>query len=96
MIDDRPDLDMLAVLGADGSLDESSDPVEYIGSLRRVATGEMALADLPTEWMEALADGIECRHLRRPPCPMGTRGTPWSVQGRSRTLGVPYGSAATG
>jgi DNA-binding NarL/FixJ family response regulator len=49
--------------GADAFLDKSSDPDEFIRSLRMGATGEMALAGAPTEWVGAIAEGIERRRL---------------------------------
>ncbi len=47
--------------GADGLVDTSSDPVEFIRSLRGVATGAPALARLPAVWMEAIAESLERR-----------------------------------
>ena len=50
-------------MGADGFLDKSSDPVEFLQSLRRGATGEMVLAGPPTEWVGAIADSLERRQM---------------------------------
>ena len=50
-------------MGADGFLDKSSDPVEFLQSLRRGAAGEMVLAGPPTEWVGAIADGLERRQM---------------------------------
>jgi DNA-binding NarL/FixJ family response regulator len=49
--------------GADAFLDKSSEPVDFIRSLRSGATGEMALAGTATGWVGAIADGIERRRL---------------------------------
>jgi DNA-binding NarL/FixJ family response regulator len=48
-------------MGADGFLDKSSDPVEFLQSLRRGAGREMVLAGPPTEWVGAIADSLERR-----------------------------------
>jgi len=50
-------------MGADGFLDKSSDPVEFLQSLRRGAAGEMVLAGPPTEWVGAIADSLERRQM---------------------------------
>ena len=50
-------------MGADGFLDKSSDPVEFLQSLRRGAGGEMVLAGPPTEWVGAMADSLERRQM---------------------------------
>ncbi len=50
-------------MGADGFLDKSSDPVEFLQSLRRGAGGEMVLAGPPTEWVGAIADSLERRQM---------------------------------
>jgi DNA-binding NarL/FixJ family response regulator len=49
--------------GADGFLDKSCDPDEFIRSLRIGASGEMVLAGPPTEWVGSIAEGIERRRL---------------------------------
>jgi DNA-binding NarL/FixJ family response regulator len=49
--------------GADAFLDKSCDPAQFIESLRRGASGEMAIAGRPAEWVGAIADGIERRRL---------------------------------
>jgi DNA-binding NarL/FixJ family response regulator len=49
--------------GADAFLDKRSDPVEFIESLRKGASGEMALAGPASEWVGAIAEGIERRRL---------------------------------
>jgi DNA-binding NarL/FixJ family response regulator len=49
--------------GADAFLDKSSDPAEFLESLRRGASGEMAIAGPQAEWVGAIADGIERRRL---------------------------------
>ena len=49
--------------GADGFVDKNADPVEFLQSLRRVASREMVLAGPPTEWVGAIAEGIERRRM---------------------------------
>jgi DNA-binding NarL/FixJ family response regulator len=49
--------------GADAFLDKSSDPDEFIESLRRGSSGETVLAGPPTAWVGAIAEGIERRLL---------------------------------
>jgi two-component system, NarL family, response regulator DevR len=49
--------------GAEAFLDKSSEPADFIRSLRMGATGEMVLAGAPTEWIGAVAEGIDCRRL---------------------------------
>jgi DNA-binding NarL/FixJ family response regulator len=48
-------------VGADGFVDKNVDPVEFLQSLRRAADGDMVLAGPPTEWVGAIADGIDRR-----------------------------------
>lgn len=48
-------------VGADGFVDKNIDPVEFLQSLRRAADGEMVLAGPPTQWVGAIADGIDRR-----------------------------------
>jgi DNA-binding NarL/FixJ family response regulator len=48
-------------VGADGFVDKNVDPIEFLQSLRRAADGEMVLAGPPTEWVGAIADGIDRR-----------------------------------
>jgi len=48
-------------VGADGYVDKNVDPVEFLQALRRAAEGEMVLTGPPTEWVGAIADGIERR-----------------------------------
>jgi DNA-binding NarL/FixJ family response regulator len=49
--------------GAEAFLDKGSDPEEFLRSLRAGATGQMALAGTPTEWVGAIAEGIERRRV---------------------------------
>ncbi len=49
--------------GADGFVDKNADPVEFLQSLRRAATGEMVLAGPPTQWVGAIAESIDRRRL---------------------------------
>lgn len=49
--------------GADGFVDKNADPVEFLQSLRKVASREMVLAGPPTEWVGAIAEGIERRRM---------------------------------
>jgi DNA-binding NarL/FixJ family response regulator len=48
-------------LGADGYVDKTIDPVEFLQTLRRAVDGEMVLAGPPNEWVGAIADGLEQR-----------------------------------
>ena len=48
-------------LGADGYVDKTVDPVEFLQTLRQAADGEMVLAGPPNEWVGAIADGLEHR-----------------------------------
>jgi DNA-binding NarL/FixJ family response regulator len=48
-------------LGADGYVDKTVDPVEFLQTLRRAVDGEMVLAGPPNEWVGAIADGLEQR-----------------------------------
>jgi len=50
-------------MGADGFVDKTSDPVEFLQSLRRASAGEMVLAGPPAEWLGAIAEGIERRRM---------------------------------
>lgn len=49
--------------GADGFVDKNADPVEFLQSVRRVASREMVLAGPPAEWVGAIAEGIERRRM---------------------------------
>ncbi|MGZ5352213.1 MAG: LuxR C-terminal-related transcriptional regulator [Actinomycetota bacterium] len=49
-------------LGADGYVDKTVDPVEFLQTLRRAVDGELVLAGPPNEWVGAIADGLEQRH----------------------------------
>jgi DNA-binding CsgD family transcriptional regulator len=42
-------------------VDKKVDPVVFLQALRRPAEGEMVLAGPPTEWVGAIANGIERR-----------------------------------
>jgi len=48
-------------MGADGFVDKNVDPVEFLQSLRAAAKGEMVLVGPPSEWVGAIAQGIERR-----------------------------------
>lgn len=48
-------------VGADGFVDKNSDPVEFLQALRHVADGEMVLSGPPTEWVGAIAEGLDRR-----------------------------------
>jgi DNA-binding NarL/FixJ family response regulator len=48
-------------MGADGYVDKNIDPVNFLQALREAADGEMVLAGPPTEWVGAIAEGIERR-----------------------------------
>jgi DNA-binding NarL/FixJ family response regulator len=48
-------------MGADGYVDKTVDPVEFLQTLRRAVEGELVLAGPPTEWVGAIADGLEQR-----------------------------------
>lgn len=48
-------------VGADGFVDKNVDPVEFLQSLRRAADGDMVLAGPPTEWVGAIAEGLDRR-----------------------------------
>jgi DNA-binding NarL/FixJ family response regulator len=48
-------------VGADGFVDKNADPVEFLQALRRAADGEMVLSGPPTEWVGAIAEGIDRR-----------------------------------
>ncbi|MGH2660280.1 MAG: response regulator transcription factor [Actinomycetota bacterium] len=49
--------------GADGFVDKNADPVEFLQSVRSVASREMVLAGPPAEWVGAIAEGIERRRM---------------------------------
>ncbi len=53
------------VAGADGFVNPSVQPEEFLDALRRAATGEIVLAGVPSDWVESIADGIE-QHRKRP------------------------------
>ncbi len=46
-------------VGADGYVDKNVDPVEFLQALRRVDAGEMVLVGPPSEWVGAIANGID-------------------------------------
>jgi two-component system nitrate/nitrite response regulator NarL len=48
-------------VGADGFVDKNVDPLTFLRSLQEASDGEMVLAGPPTEWVEAIAEGIERR-----------------------------------
>ncbi len=48
-------------MGADGFVDKNVDPIEFLQALGSAAEGEMVLAGPPTEWVGAIAAGIEER-----------------------------------
>jgi DNA-binding NarL/FixJ family response regulator len=48
-------------VGADGYVDKNVDPVEFLETLTRAAEGEMVLAGPPTEWVGAIAEGLDRR-----------------------------------
>jgi DNA-binding NarL/FixJ family response regulator len=48
-------------VGADGFVDKTLDPVEFLQALRSAAEGEMVLAGPPSGWVGAIADGIDRR-----------------------------------
>ncbi len=48
-------------MGADGYVDKNIDPVDFLQALRRASEGELVLAGPPTEWVGAIADGLEQR-----------------------------------
>lgn len=49
-------------MGADGFVDKNVDPVEFLESVRDALEGEMVLAGPPSEWVGAIAEGLERRH----------------------------------
>lgn len=58
---DPIDISRALFVGADGFVDKNVDPVEFLQSLRKVASGEMVLAGPPVEWVGEIADGIDRR-----------------------------------
>ena len=48
-------------MGADGFVDKNVEPLEFLDALLRAADREMVLAGPPTEWVGAIAQGIERR-----------------------------------
>jgi DNA-binding NarL/FixJ family response regulator len=48
-------------VGADGFVDKNVDPNLFLDSLRRASDGEMVLAGPPSEWVGAIAEGVERR-----------------------------------
>jgi DNA-binding NarL/FixJ family response regulator len=48
-------------VGADGFVDKNVDPVEFLDALRRASDGEMVLAGPPSEWVGAIAEGLDRR-----------------------------------
>ncbi|HYF10737.1 MAG TPA: response regulator transcription factor [Actinomycetota bacterium] len=46
-------------MGADGYVDKSVDPLEFLDALREAARGEMVLAGTPREFVGAIAHGLE-------------------------------------
>jgi two-component system, NarL family, response regulator DevR len=49
-------------LGADGYVDKTVDPVDFLQTLRQAVEGELVLAGPPNEWVGVIADGLEQRH----------------------------------
>jgi DNA-binding NarL/FixJ family response regulator len=58
---DPPAISRALFMGADGFVDKNVDPPEFLESLRAAADGEMVLAGPPTEWVGAIAEGLERR-----------------------------------
>jgi DNA-binding NarL/FixJ family response regulator len=48
-------------VGADGFVDKNIDPAEFLQALHRAADGEMVLAGPPSEWVGAIAEGLDRR-----------------------------------
>jgi DNA-binding NarL/FixJ family response regulator len=48
-------------VGADGFVDKNIDPAEFLQALRRAADGEMVLAGPPSDWVGAIAEGLDRR-----------------------------------
>lgn len=48
-------------MGADGFVDKNVEPLEFLDALRQAAKGEMVLAGPPSEWVGAIAEGIDRR-----------------------------------
>jgi len=48
-------------VGADGFVDKNIDPAEFLRALRRAADGEMVLAGPPSDWVGAIAEGLDRR-----------------------------------
>jgi DNA-binding NarL/FixJ family response regulator len=46
-------------VGADGFMDQNSDPDEFLDGLRAAARGELVLTGLPDEYLGSLADAID-------------------------------------
>lgn len=49
-------------MGADGFVDKNVDPAQFLESVRDALEGEMVLAGPPSEWVGAIAEGLERRH----------------------------------
>lgn len=49
-------------MGADGFVDKNVDPAQFLTSVRDALEGEMVLAGPPSEWVGAIAEGLERRH----------------------------------
>jgi DNA-binding NarL/FixJ family response regulator len=48
-------------VGADGFVDKNVHPIEFLDALRRAADGEMVLAGPPSDWVPAIAEGLDRR-----------------------------------
>jgi DNA-binding NarL/FixJ family response regulator len=48
-------------VGADGFVDKNVDPVEFLEALRQAADGDMVLAGPPSDWVGAIAEGLDRR-----------------------------------
>jgi DNA-binding NarL/FixJ family response regulator len=58
---DPTDISRALFVGADGFVDKNIDPLEFLQALRRAAEGEMVLAGPPSEWVGAIAEGLDRR-----------------------------------
>ena len=46
-------------MGADGYVDKSVDPVEFLQCIRKASEGEMVLSGPPMEWVGDIANGLD-------------------------------------
>jgi DNA-binding NarL/FixJ family response regulator len=58
---DAMDISRALFVGADGFVDKNADPTEFLLALRKAANREMVLVGPPTEWVGAIAQGLERR-----------------------------------